>query len=46
MTTMRPINEKGQWQAKSKKEYILDENGEKIIGKNGKAKTRKIELTD
>ncbi|MFM1524819.1 MULTISPECIES: MobQ family relaxase [Helcococcus] len=46
MTTLRPINEKGQWQAKSKKEYILDENGEKILGKNGKPKTRKIELTD
>lgn len=46
MTTLRPINEKGQWQAKSKKEYIHDENGEKILGKNGKPKTRKIELTD
>ena len=46
MTTLRPINEKGQWQAKSKKEYILDENGEKILSKNGKPKTRKIELTD
>ncbi|WP_457590072.1 MobQ family relaxase [Fusobacterium necrophorum] len=46
MTTLRPINEKGEWQAKSKKEYILDENGERILGKNGKPKTRKIELTD
>ena len=46
MTTLRPINEKGQWQAKSKKEYILDENGERILGENGKPKTRKIELTD
>ena len=46
MTTLRPINEKGKWQAKSKKEYILDENGERILGKNGKPKTRKIELTD
>lgn len=45
MTTMRPINEKGEWQAKSKKEYILDEKGEKVLNKNGKAKTRKIELT-
>lgn len=46
MTTLRPINEKGQWQAKSKKEYILDENGDKVLGKNGKPKTRKVELTD
>ena len=46
MTTLRPINEKGEWQAKSKKEYVLDEKGEKILGKNGKPKTRKIELTD
>ena len=46
MTTLRPINEKGQWQAKSRKEYILDENGDKVLGKNGKPKTRKVELTD
>ncbi|BDS54189.1 mobilization/transfer protein [Streptococcus pneumoniae] len=29
MTIMRPINEKGEFLAKSKKEYILDEKGEK-----------------
>lgn len=46
MTTLRPINEKGEWQAKSKKEYILDDYGNKILNKNGKPKTRKIELTD
>lgn len=46
MTTLRPINEKGQWQAKSRKEYILDENGEKIKLKSGNYKTRKVELTD
>ena len=46
MTTLRPINEKGKWQAKSKKEYILDDRGNKILNKNGKPKTRKIELTD
>ena len=42
---MRPINEKGEWLPKSKKEYILDEKGEKIINKNGKPKTKKVELT-
>ena len=46
MTTLRPINEKGQWQLKSKKEYILDKNGEKIKLKSGNYKTRKVELTD
>ena len=45
MTIMRPINEKGEFLAKSKKEYILDEQGEKILNKNGKPKTRKVELT-
>ena len=46
MTTLRPINEKGEWQPKSKKEYILDENGEKVKLKSGNYKTRKVELTD
>lgn len=45
MTIMRPINEKGEFLAKSKKEYIIDEKGEKILNKNGKPKTRKVELT-
>ena len=45
MTIMRPINEKGEFLAKSKKEYILDEKGEKILNKNGKPKIRKVELT-
>lgn len=46
MTTVRPINEKGEWQAKSKKEYLLDEQGNQVLNKNGKPKTRKVELTD
>ena len=46
MTTIRPINEKGEWQPKSKKEYVLDEKGEKIKLKSGNYKTRKVELTD
>ncbi|HEQ9435635.1 TPA: MobA/MobL family protein, partial [Streptococcus pyogenes] len=45
MTIVRPINEDGTWGQKSKKEYILDEKGEKILNKNGKPKTRKVELT-
>lgn len=38
---MRPLNEDTTWGAKSKKEYILDENGEKIKLKNGNYKTKK-----
>lgn len=45
MTIVRPINEDGTWGQKSKKEYILDERGEKVLNKNGKPKTRKVELT-
>ena len=45
MTIVRPINEDGTWGQKSKKEYILDEKGDKILNKNGKTKTRKVELT-
>ncbi|HGI1257900.1 TPA: MobQ family relaxase [Streptococcus pyogenes] len=45
MTIVRPINKDGTWGQKSKKEYILDEKGEKILNKNGKPKTRKVELT-
>ena len=46
MTTVRPINEKGEWLAKSKKEYLFDKDGKPTLNKNGKQKTRKIELTD
>lgn len=31
MTTVRPINDKGEWQAKSKKEYVLNEQGEQVF---------------
>jgi hypothetical protein len=42
MLTMRPFDENGEWGAKSKKEYILDENNERIKLKSGEFKTRKI----
>lgn len=44
LLTMRPLDEQGQWAAKSKKEYVLDENGEKIMLPSGRYKTRKIDL--
>ena len=46
LLTMRPLNEDKTWGAKSKKEYILDENGEKVKLKNGNFKTRKIDTVD
>lgn len=46
MLTMRPIKENGEWGAKSKKEYILDKNGEKIKLKSGQYKSRKIDSTN
>ncbi|HEL1060917.1 TPA: MobA/MobL family protein [Streptococcus equi subsp. zooepidemicus] len=46
LLTMRPLNEDKTWGAKSKKEYILDEKGEKVKLKNGNYKTRKINIVD
>ena len=46
LLTTRPLNEDATWGAKSKKEYILDENGEKVKLKSGNYKTRKINTTD
>ena len=46
LLTMRPFNKDTTWGAKSKKEYILDENGEKVKLKNGNYKTRKINTVD
>lgn len=46
MLTMRPLEQNGDWGAKSKKEYIVDKNGERIKLKNGNFKTRKIDTID
>lgn len=46
LLTLRPFNEDGTWwKNKSKKEYILDEDGNNVLDKNGKKKTRKVDLT-
>lgn len=46
MLTVRPFNEQGEWGAKSKKEYILNKDGEKIKLKSGEYKSRKIDTVD
>ena len=45
MLTMRPLDERGAWAAKSQKEYDLDENGERIRLPSGRYKTHKVDLT-
>ena len=40
-----PLDERGAWAAKSKKEYDLDENGERIRLPSGRYKTHKVDLT-
>ena len=46
LLTMRPLDENGAWLPKSKKEYVLDESGEKIRLPSGRYKTRKVDLVD
>lgn len=46
MLTMRPLTESGEWGAKSKKEYVLDKDGQRVKLKNGTFKSRKINAVD
>ena len=46
LLTMRPMDAQGKWLPKSRKEYVLDENGEKIRLSSGNFKTRKVDLVD
>ncbi|MCL2049326.1 MAG: MobA/MobL family protein [Defluviitaleaceae bacterium] len=46
MLTMRPLNEDETWGEKSRKEYILDRNGNRIKTASGNWRSRKIDLTD
>lgn len=46
MLTMRPLDERGTWAAKSKKEYDLDENGERIRLPSGSWKSHKEDTVD
>ena len=40
LLTMRSINERGEWNPKTRTEFILDKNGERIQTANGKFKRR------
>ena len=46
MLTMRPMDEHGRWMEKAHREYILDENGERIRDAKGKGKFRKVPTVD
>lgn len=46
LLTVRPFNEDGTWwKTKSKKEYILDQEGNYTYNKSGNKKTRNVDLT-
>ena len=46
MLTMRALDENGKWLPKSRREYELDDNGNRIKDANGKWKFRKVFITD
>ena len=46
MLTMRPMTKSGVWwKTKSRKEYITDRKGNRIMGTNGEWKSRNVDLT-
>jgi len=46
MLTLRPVEQDGTWGAKSRKEYILDNNGERVKLPSGEYKSRKVYTVD
>ena len=46
MLTLRPLNESGEWGAKCRKEYDLDEHGQCIRLQNGNFKSHRVNTTD
>lgn len=46
LVPMRPLNEDGTWDTKQRREYILDGNGERIKGADGKYLFNAVKTTD
>ena len=46
MLTMRPMDENGKWMEKAHREYLLDENGERVRDAKGKFRFRKVPTVD
>lgn len=46
LCTVRPFDDNGEWvKAKSKKEYLLDDKGNRILNEKGNFKTRNVDVT-
>lgn len=45
LVTVRPFEADGTWGAKSKKQYVVDEQGEPIVLQSGQKKSVKVETT-
>ena len=43
---MRPLDENGQWRAKQRREYVLDEHGERLQDKSGEYVFNAVPTTD
>ncbi len=46
LVPMRPLNADGTWGTKQRREYILDENGERIKGEDGKYLFNAVKTTE
>ena len=46
MLTLRPLNERGEWGAKCRKEYDLDARGQRIRLPSGGFKSHRVNITD
>ena len=46
MTTMRPLNPDGTWGQKQRREYVLDEDGNRVRDKNGDYVFNAVHTTD
>lgn len=46
MLTLRPLNERGEWRAKCRKEYDLDGNGQRIRPPGDGFKSHRVNITD
>lgn len=46
MTTMRPINQTAPWGQKQRREYVLDDEGNRVLDRNGKPMFNAVPTTD
>lgn len=46
LLTMRAMDEDGRWLPKTRTAYVLDEHGERVMGKNGKPQRQRVNTVD